>query len=123
MEGMSFVDYEGASKELGQLLVEHKGQKVVVLDLRSLNTWTDFFIIATTTSYTHQQGLHKYIKEYAANKNLTILHRHRRSPADDEWSLIDMGPIVIHLMSDRARSFYELERLWNGAPVIWKEGE
>ncbi|MFQ3547805.1 MAG: ribosome silencing factor [Termitinemataceae bacterium] len=105
---------------LANMIADHKGQQVVVLDLRSLHSWTDFFIIATVTSTTHQVGLQKHIKEFAKVSDLEILRHQRKVPADDEWSLIDMGDIVVHLMSERSRVFYDLERLWSEAPVLWK---
>jgi ribosome-associated protein len=101
-----------AAHELGELLRDHNGKDVVVLDLRKLNIWTDFFIIATVTSHTHVQGLLRHIGEFAGEKDLEILRRPRKSGPDNEWNLVDMGNIVVHLMSERARSFYELERLW-----------
>ncbi|MDR2784282.1 MAG: ribosome silencing factor [Treponema sp.] len=100
------------AQELGELLRDHNGKDVVVLDLRELNIWTDFFIIATVTSYIHVQGLLRHIKEFAREKDLEIFHRRRKPDPDNEWNLVDMGNIVVHLMSERARSFYELERLW-----------
>jgi ribosome-associated protein len=109
---------------LGKLLEEHKGEDVIVMDLRTLNAWTDFFVIATATSNAHLQGLDRHVKEFSREKDIEILRRSRKPPAGDastggnEWSLIDFGPIVIHLMSANARSFYELERLW-GAPVLF----
>lgn len=107
-------------KKLASLIADHKGQHVVVLDLRELHTWTDFFIISTVSSSTHQQGLQRHIKEFAQSEQIEILRRQRKAPADDEWNLIDMGFIVVHLMTEKARSFYELERLWSEAPVLWK---
>jgi ribosome-associated protein len=100
------------AQELGELLKDHNGKDVVVLDLRKLNTWTDFFIIATVTSHTHVQGLLRHIREFAREKDLEILHRRRKAEPDNEWNLVDMGTMVVHLMSEHARSFYELERLW-----------
>ncbi|WP_156789715.1 ribosome silencing factor [Gracilinema caldarium] len=105
---------------LAKLIFEHKGQRVVVLDLRSLHTWTDFFIISTVTSSTHQQGLQRHIKEFAQAEHIDILRRQRKAPAEDEWTLIDMGTIVVHLMTEKARMFYDLERLWSEAPILWK---
>jgi len=105
---------------LAQLIAEHKGQRVVVLDLRALNTWTDFFIISTVTSSTHQQGLQRHIKEFAQTMQIEILRRQRKAPSEDEWNLIDMGNMVVHLMTDKARTFYDLERLWSEATVLWK---
>jgi ribosome-associated protein len=104
---------------LGELLRDARGTDIAVLDLRGLNSWTDFFVIATVTSGAHRSGLERHIKEFAREKGLDILRRSPRPPGDveDDWSLIDMGDIVIHLMTERARLFYELERLWGASPL------
>ena len=94
-----------------KLLEEHRGGDVVALDLRKLHLWTDFFIIATVTSNTHMEGLERHIKEFCREKNFDILGHSRRN-VDDEWRLIDLGWVVIHLMNKSAREFYDLERLW-----------
>ncbi|MDR0312516.1 MAG: ribosome silencing factor [Treponema sp.] len=113
---------EETAVELGKLLHDHNGGAVVVMDMRQLNFWTDFFVIATVTSNTHLSGLERHIKEYARENSLEILRRSRRPDAeDDEWALIDMGNIVIHLMTNRLRSFFELERLWGSAPLIYED--
>jgi ribosome-associated protein len=96
-----------------------RGADVVVMDMRPLNFWTDFFVIATVTSNTHLAGLQRHIKDYSAENGLEILRRSRRPEQDDEWCLLDLGGIIIHLMTERARSFFELERLWSAAPVIY----
>ena len=108
---------------LGKLLEDHRGNDVVVMDMRTLNYWTDFFVIATATSDTHLRGLERHIKDFAVENDLEILRRSRRPRSDekmqfDEWCLIDLGGIVVHLMSDKTRSFFELERLWSAAPII-----
>jgi ribosome-associated protein len=51
---------------------------------------------------------------------LEILRRNRKASSDDEWNLIDMGFIVVHLMTAKSRAFYELERLWSGSDCIWR---
>ena len=113
--------------DLGKLLDDHRGADVVVMDMRELNFWTDFFIIATVTSSTHLSGLERHIKDFVRENELEILHRSGRPKNDaeqrsDEWRLLDLGGIVIHLMTAKARSFFELERLWSAAPLIYKAG-
>jgi ribosome-associated protein len=103
---------------LGELLREHNGGDVVVLDLRELNSWTDFFVIATVTSHAHVQGLLRHVKEFTRDHDIEILRRHRKTSLEDEWNLLDLGDVVIHLMSEKSRSFYELERLWDPATKI-----
>jgi len=105
--------------ELGKLIDDHRGGDVVVMDMRALNFWTDFFIIATVTSNTHLLGLERHIKEFVREKGLEILHRSRKPEGDDEWCLLDLGSIVIHLMSNKVRQFFELERLWGAALLIY----
>ena len=109
--------------ELGKLLDDHRGLGVVVMDMTSLNFWTDFFVIATVTSDTHLFGLERHIKDFIRENGLEILHRSRKpegnADVSDEWCLLDLGGIVIHLMTERARNFFELERLWSAAPIIY----
>lgn len=110
-------DDKSAALAIGRMLREHNGGDVVVMDLRELNTWTDFFVIATVTSSTHTQGLQRNIREFARERDMELPRgSHKQSPGD-EWNLIDMGNIVIHLMTAKTRAFYELERLWSAAEL------
>ncbi|HCC37492.1 MAG TPA: ribosome silencing factor [Treponema sp.] len=98
---------------LGGILRDHKGDNSLVIDLREMNAWTDFFVIATASSNTHLDGLERHVREFCAGENIEVLRRSRRpSTSDDEWRLLDLGAVVVHLMSANARSFYELERLY-----------
>ena len=108
------------AEEIGKLLDDHRGADVIVMDMRNLNFWTDFFIIATVTSNTHLMGLERHVKDFVRENELEILHRSRRPKSDDEWCLLDLGGIVVHLMTARVRSFFELERLWSAAPIIYQ---
>jgi ribosome-associated protein len=114
----AIADGPTTALELAALIREHRGEDVVVMDLREIKTWTDFFVIATVSSNTHLAGLQRHIKDYAREKGLTILRRHKKTGISDEWNLTDLGNIVIHLMSANSRSFYELERLWSAAVIL-----
>jgi ribosome-associated protein len=107
--------------ELGKLLHDYRAQDVIIMDLRKQNTFTDFFVIVTVTSSAQASGLHKHIKDFCNEKELEILRRQKTVPADEEWNLVDLGNIVVHIMTERARNFYELERLWSDAEIIFKE--
>ena len=120
-------------QKLGKLLQDHNGIDVLAMDMRPLDFWTDFFVITTVTSSTHMEGMERHIKEFVKENKLEILYRSSRpnknsmpnlSEQDlteigpDEWRLLDLGGIVIHLMTSKSRSFYELERLWSSAPLV-----
>lgn len=104
--------------ELAKLMIDGKGKDVVLLDISGLNGWTDYFVIVTVSSSTHWQGLFKQVKEYIKDNDLQIHVTNKKSPDGDDWNLIDLGPIVIHLMSEQARQFYDLEKLWHSGRVI-----
>ena len=107
------IDDKAVASELCILLDEHKGADVMLIDLRALNAWTDFFVIATASSAVHMDGLDRHIKEFCRQRNVEIFRKSPRpSASEDEWRLIDLGNVVVHIMSKRAREFYELERLW-----------
>ena len=112
---------EEKALELSKLIEDGKGTDLKVIDVSELNSWTDFFVIATVTSGTQIQGLYKQIKEYVKNNDLEIHVPNRKSPDGDDWTLIDIGPIVVHLMSATAREFYDLEKLWHAGRVVNSE--
>ena len=109
---------EEKAREIAQLMEDGKGNDVTLLDISGLNSWTDYFVIVTVNSSAHWQGLYKQIKEYIKENDLEIHVTNRKSPDGDDWNLIDLGAIVVHLMSESARSFYDLEKLWHAGKTI-----
>ena len=120
MEGLS-LETNAVSNAINMLLQEHNGQDISVLDLRGISNWTDYFIVATVTSKTHMDGLERHIKDFCYDKEIEMFGSSRTSglrtkgstkDTDDQWRLIDLGSVIVHLMTAEAREFYELERLW-----------
>ncbi|MCR5045475.1 MAG: ribosome silencing factor [Treponema sp.] len=99
--------------ELARLIQDGKGEDLVVLDISELNSWTDFFVIATVASSTQSQGLQKQVKDYIKENDLEIRKTNKKINDGEDWNLIDLGNIVVHLMSKEAREFYDLEKLWH----------
>ena len=104
--------------ELAQIVEDGKAEHVTVIDVSELNSWTDFFVIGTVRSGIQMQGLQKQIKDYVKENDMQIHQTHKKQPDGDDWNLIDIGPVVVHLMSPDARDFYELEKLWHAGKVL-----
>jgi len=107
-----------AAVAIGRLLREGKASDVVVLDITGKNSFADFFVIATTASATQSQGLQKQVLGALKDLGLEVRPARRKLPDGDDWVLIDLGDVIVHLMSETARSFYDLEKLWFGAPNL-----
>ena len=117
---------EPASKRtavaVAELLVEHQAEETIVLDVSRASGWTDYFVIATTRSHAHLRGVLRHLD--AALRRLgagrgRAGHSLRRAPDDSGWVLVDLGDVVIHLMMEEQRRFYELERLWFHCPIVF----
>jgi ribosome-associated protein len=61
--------------------------------------------------------LARFVDEELAKQGLARLNRSSFSE-DDEWLLVDLGIVVVDIMTERARSFYELEKLWFQSPAL-----
>jgi len=108
---------ENAAKRIAAFLQEHKGENTVVLNVSEESGWTDYFIISTVNSAGHMRGIVRELRNSLDELQLQIAHKHKKI-AEDEWILIDCGNIIIHLMSEEVRKFYDLERLWYNAEKI-----
>ena len=89
---------------------EKKAIEPTVLDLRGISSFTDFFVIVTGANRRQVQAICDEVVEQS---------KHHGSPAarvegyqNAEWVLIDYGDFVVHVFDDKARRFYDLERLW-----------
>jgi ribosome-associated protein len=126
MDDTRVNEWEARAVETTALLTEHKAVEPVMLDLRPFSLWTDFFVVAGVTSAAHLDGLRRHIEEWANDRGLSVRKPAKTRPisgasqagamwesgASFLWEILDMGNLVVHLMSKEARAFYDLERLW-----------
>ena len=92
-------------------LDELKAVDPVTINVKKLSSFTDYMIIASGTSNRHIQSLGEKGLEDLNAKNIKPLGL--EGEGSEEWVLIDVGDVVLHLMSSNARTFYDLESLWD----------
>jgi ribosome-associated protein len=110
-------DLQNLAVETAKLIDDHKGSDTVLINVSEVNSWTDYFIISTAMSSGHLRGLVKELRKFLADQQIEILHKHKK--IDNEgWELLDCGNIVIHLMSEEKREFYDLDMLWHNGKKI-----
>lgn len=90
-----------------------QGEDPVVLDLRGICSFTDFFIITHGNSPRQNVALYENIEEELKKENVRPLSIEGKEHA--EWILMDYGSFIVHIFSKRARQYYSLEKLWGDA--------
>ena len=96
---------------------EKKAAAITVLELKGAGAFTDYFVICTGYSTPQVQAICTEIEEQLY-KNLRRSPEHREGHRSAEWALLDFGGFVVHVFSDQARRYYDLERLWRSVPKL-----
>jgi ribosome-associated protein len=89
---------------------------ITLLDLTGLGAFTDYFLLCTGYSTPQVQAITDAIEEALKARGLRPQHREGRSGA--EWLLLDYGGFIVHILTERLRLYYDLERLWRMARRI-----
>ena len=96
---------------------DKKAENPIILDLRGLSTFTDYFVIVSGNS-------EPQIKAIASSIREKIRETHNRSPFSDDsyagspWVVLDYGSVIVHIFHDKLRKLYDLESLWGDAPAL-----
>ncbi|MCL7420626.1 MAG: ribosome silencing factor [Methylobacter sp.] len=93
------------------VLDERKGQYITTIDVRGKTSFTDYMVIATGTSDRHVRSLCEYVSEKVKECGFRPLGIEGDQGAD--WVLLDLGDVIVHVMTAQAREFYQLEKLWS----------
>jgi ribosome-associated protein len=90
-------------------LLDKKGEQVTVLDLTKVSDTLDYFVIASGNSQPQLQALERSVREKLLEIGVRPTSVEGPSP---RWVLVNLGAILVHLMTPEARKFYDLEGLW-----------
>lgn len=92
---------------------DKKASAVTVLGLEGLSAFTDSFLLCTGFSARQVEAICDEIERRLHGLGVRLAHREGGPGA--EWVLLDFGSFVVHVFTERARRFYDLERLWRAA--------
>jgi ribosome-associated protein len=98
-------------------IFEKKGQNVLKIDLRKLETRiTDYFIICHAASGTQVSAICDSVDD-KVRKDTGIKPLHVEGLDNSFWVLLDYGEAIVHIFLEEYRNFYNLESLWSDAPI------
>jgi len=95
-----------------EFLSEKKGIDPLFMDLRRVNSYLEFFLIATGNSKIHCRALARELEKFMFEQGFKS---YGKPDYNSDWIIIDFGEIIAHIFTEETRSFYQLERLWGDA--------
>ena len=101
---------------LAKALDSKKGLNIKVLKTEELTTLADYFVLCTATSTTQVKAMSDACEEAMEQQGETV--HHIEGHRDGAWLLMDFSCVIVHVFTDEARKFYDLERLWADAQEV-----
>ena len=97
-------------------LDDKKAKDVMVLKTEGQTVLADYFVICNGTSSTHIKALVDEVDKQLSEAGEPPIRR--EGLRSDIWILMDFGCVIVHVFTDEARKFYNLERLWADAELV-----
>jgi ribosome-associated protein len=96
--------------------IEKKAQDPVLLELKGITSFTDYFLLCSGKSDRQVQAIAQAIEESLKRKGIHPLGQ--EGTLGGKWVLMDYEDVVVHIFLEPVRKFYDLEGLWIDAPRI-----
>ncbi|MGB0453699.1 MAG: ribosome silencing factor [Bacteriovoracaceae bacterium] len=93
-----------------------KGVNLKVLDVSHLSSLSDYFVFASATNSTQANAMIETIQRQLKKHGLKVLSK--EGDAESDWTLLDMGDVIVHIFLDVSRQIYDLDSLWVKAKNI-----
>src|SRR5258706_16168457 len=108
---------EALKKQISEAMAacqDKKAESVSILEMeKGSNAFTDYFLICSGVNPRQVQAIADEVEERLEKRGQRVTHKEGYSQA--EWVLLDYVDFVVHIFSEKARQYYDLERLWKSA--------
>jgi ribosome-associated protein len=102
------------ARKIAALTLLKKAHDLVIMDLRTLTSMTDFFVICSADSDVQVKAIADAVEEGMEKEGSVAWHRESGSA---NWILMDYVDVVVHIFHRQTRAFYNLEKLWGDAKI------
>ncbi len=118
-QNIHHLDSADLAHRIVDVMDEKQATHIVVLDMRELTSVADYFVIATVDNERQAKAIQEELWEQIERAN-QIRPLGREGLDGSGWILIDYGDVIVHLFTEEARAYYDLETLWAEASVVYK---
>jgi len=105
------------ARRVAALAQEKLAEDVVILDMRPVCSYTDFFVVASGRNARQTKAIYDEVREKLKAEE-GIVPQHVDGEREATWIVADYLDLVLHVFTPEARQFYRLEELWGDVPAI-----
>ncbi|MBR2430007.1 ribosome silencing factor [bacterium] len=105
---------------LARYLDEKIAKDISILNISSVSSFADYFVICSAPSNTQVKSLTENVTD-KVKKTFTRLPLGRENDVKNRWNLIDYGDVVVHILHQEDREAYAIEKFWNNAFSVPRE--
>ena len=106
------------ANRIAEIIVDKQGEDILILDLREVTTFTDYFVICSGTSRRQLDALQSALREELKKMDEHLVPLNVEGGPDSGWILVDYNSVIVHLFDPEMRAFYRLEELWSKGRVV-----
>ncbi len=111
------MESKALAERISQLMLDKKAAGIVIMDLRELASFTDYFVIASVDTDVQARAVMDHLEEQLLAQE-GVKPWHVEGGTGSSWVLLDFVDVVVHLFRPDARAFYALEKLWGDADMV-----
>ena len=104
------------AKLISRFASDIKAQNIVILDMRKVANFCDYFVLCSGTSARQVRSIAEGIEDGLAERGIET--RFKQGIKEGRWALLDFGTVVAHIFEAESRDFYGLEYLWKEADKV-----
>jgi ribosome-associated protein len=105
------------ARRVAALAQEKLASDVVILDMRPVCTYTDYFVVCTGQNPRQTKAIYDQVREQLKRDD-ALVPRSVAGEAEARWIVADYLDLVLHIFTPDARSYYRLEELWGDVPAV-----
>ena len=117
---MATANARRTAQRAARAALDRKAADLSILDVRTVSSVTDYFLVCSGKSTTHVRTITDAIRQELKADGVRPLHAEGRP--ESGWVLLDYGDVLVHVFLEDTRAYYALERLWGDAPGVPLEG-
>lgn len=105
-------------KDMTKILQDKKCEDIKVINLEEVNSYLSIFVICTVKTSVQARAAARDLEKNLKHLKLGAGNTERTTKKESGWTLLDFGEIIVHIMTEETRKYYDLDRLWADGSAI-----